>query len=324
MHVADALVSPPVAIVAGIISASLIVVASKKVSKAGDERIIPLMGVMGAFIFAAQMINFSIPGTGSSGHIVGGILLSVLLGPWAGFLTLCSVLIIQCLIFADGGLMALGCNILNMAVFSCLVGYPLIYKPISGKNVEKWRIMAAAVVSCVVSLELGALAVTAETELSGITLLPTGKFLSFMLPIHLVIGVCEGVATGLLLEFIKLYKPDMLKSGDTGMYPQSGYKNKKFRNVLILFAVAALLLGLSFTWIASSAPDGLEWSISKVAGEGILTQSIVSPTAIMPDYDSTLSGIVGGIIVLLMIWGMSAILFRRKMKKSVVKVHREK
>ena len=100
MHMADALVSPAIAGMTGIISGALVVVAAKKIRNGQAENMVPLMGVMGAFIFAAQMINFSIPGTGSSGHIVGGVLLAALLGPWAAFITLTSVLIIQCLIFS--------------------------------------------------------------------------------------------------------------------------------------------------------------------------------------------------------------------------------
>ena len=101
------------------------------------------MGVMGAFIFAAQMINFSIPGTGSSGHLVGGILLSAILGPWAALITLASVLVIQCLVFADGGFMALGANILNMAALSCLVAYPLLFRPLMKPGASPGRIIAA-------------------------------------------------------------------------------------------------------------------------------------------------------------------------------------
>ena len=109
---ADALVSTPVASGAGIAAIVLLGVAGYKVNKAKgvNSSIVPLMGVLGAFVFAAQMINFTIPGTGSSGHIIGGVLLAAFLGPWAAFLTISSVLIIQCLIFADGGLFALGCN----------------------------------------------------------------------------------------------------------------------------------------------------------------------------------------------------------------------
>jgi cobalt/nickel transport system permease protein len=107
MHMADALLSPPVGAVFWVVSAGFIGYAAKKISAENDVAKTPLMGVMGAFIFAAQMINFAIPGTGSSGHIGGGLLLTVLLGPWRAFITLASVLVIQCLFFADGGLLAL-------------------------------------------------------------------------------------------------------------------------------------------------------------------------------------------------------------------------
>ncbi|MDE5963686.1 MAG: energy-coupling factor ABC transporter permease, partial [Alistipes sp.] len=133
MHMSDALVSPEVAATAGAASLLLLGTAVRKLRRQRheDERLVPLMGVTGAFVFAAQMINFTIPGTGSSGHLIGGILLAALLGPWAALLTLASVLILQCLLFADGGLLALGCNLFNMAVLSCLVAYPLIFPPIA-------------------------------------------------------------------------------------------------------------------------------------------------------------------------------------------------
>lgn len=314
MHLADALVSPTVAIAAGAISATLIGVASKKITNETRPDLVPMMGVLGAFVFAAQMINFAIPGTGSSGHIIGGILLAALLGPWGAFITLASVLIIQCLVFADGGLMALGCNILNMAVMSTLVAYPLIYKPIAQKSTSNVRLMTAAILASVVGLELGALLVTAETELSGITALPTSKFLMFMLPIHLIIGLCEGVATGLVLIFVKNYRPEMLaslarhESKETSRHKMS----PRTRNVLIAFGVVALILAGSFTWLASANPDGLEWSIAKITGATELGEAMIPATAIMPDYDSTWSGIVGGGIVALMVWALTAILFRRR------------
>ena len=167
----DALVSPPVFAVTGAVSLVLLGTAIWRVKHprndrrepdARDEHIVPLMGVMGAFVFAAQMINFSIPGTGSSGHLVGGILLSAILGPWAALLTLASVLVIQCLVFADGGFMALGANILNMAVLSCLAAYPLLFRPLIKRGASPGRIIAASLLASVVGLELGALAVTSR------------------------------------------------------------------------------------------------------------------------------------------------------------------
>ena len=118
MHMADALVAPAVAATMYACSTVAGGYSVKKVRLENDPKKIPVMGVMGAFVFATQMINFTIPGTGSSGHLCGGMMLSALLGPFAGFLTMIGVLLIQCLMFADGGLLALGCNIFNMGFYS--------------------------------------------------------------------------------------------------------------------------------------------------------------------------------------------------------------
>ncbi|MDE6021958.1 MAG: energy-coupling factor ABC transporter permease [Muribaculaceae bacterium] len=310
MHMSDALVSPAVAAGAGVVAVALIAVAAAKVKQICRDDIIPMMGVMGAFVFAAQMINFTIPGTGSSGHVIGGILLSAILGPWAAFITLCSVLIIQCLVFADGGLLALGCNILNMAVSSCLVAYPLIYRPIAGKSLKPWRITIAAVVASVIALEIGAIGVTLETELSGITALPTSTFLAFMLPIHLAIGAIEGIATAAVLCFIARYQPETLYDDTYKSDGSSTESRGRGRKVLMGFGIAALVFAATFTWIASSNPDGLEWSIEKVSGIADMP-SATPPTAFMPDYDSRLAGIVGALIVMVMLWAITTILFHR-------------
>ena len=306
MHMADALVSPAVAAGAGVAAAALIAVSATKVKKTRRDDIVPLMGVMGAFVFAAQMINFTIPGTGSSGHVIGGVLLAAVLGPWAAFITLCSVLIIQCLVFADGGLMALGCNILNMAATSCLLAYPLIYRPIAGRGAKPWRIMAASITASVIALEVGALGVTLETEMSGITALPVSTFLAFMLPIHLAIGAVEGIATGAVLCFVARYRPETLY----GAPETAQTTHRTSRKVIWAFVIGALVLGGAFTWIASSFPDGLEWSIARTSGLTDLP-SAVPPTAIMPDYDSTFAGIIGATIVMIMLWAITAILLRR-------------
>ena len=134
MHMADALISPAVGISMLAVSAGVLGSSMRRVRQKFDEKQIPLMGVMGAFVFAAQMINFSIPGTGSSGHIGGAVLLAAVLGPYAAFMVLSCVLIIQALFFADGGILALGCNIFNIAFFGCFITYPLIYRPLAGQK----------------------------------------------------------------------------------------------------------------------------------------------------------------------------------------------
>ena len=318
MHMSDALLSAPVAIVADTLAVALLAVAAGKVKKNVKENLVPLMGVMGAFIFAAQMVNFAIPGTGSSGHIVGGVLLAALLGPWAGFITLTSVLIIQCLIFADGGLMALGCNIINMGAMTTLVAYPLIFRPLMRGNDTGWKIMVVSVLTCVIGLELGACLVSLETSLSGITALPYGNFLALMCGIHLPIGFVEGLATGVVLVFISKYRPDLFGGESTSKEEKKGSKK-----IVVLFAAAALIIAGGLAFLASEAPDGLEWSIQKITGstdieaEHVSTLSesaehVQEATSIMPDYDNTFAGVAGAVMVVVLVWGVSAILVKRK------------
>lgn len=330
MHMSDALVSPPVALAAGAASLILLGAGIHKLRKerrdgaetGPDEHLVPLMGVMGAFVFAAQMINFSIPGTGSSGHLVGGILLAAILGPWAALLTLASVLVIQCLLFADGGFMALGCNILNMAACSCLIAYPLIFKPLMRPGATPGRILAASLLASVAALELGAVAVTVETEASGITALPMGRFLLFMLPIHLFIGIGEGVATAAVINVVRRYKPELLVEVRRR---QANPIRRRPGRAMAAIAAAALLIGASFAWVASSDPDGLEWSIGKTAGQTELeaapddahrvAASIQERTALMPDYNTTLAGVIGSGAILLAVFGASY-LFRAGQKQT--------
>lgn len=254
MHMGDALVSVPVAVCADIVAATLIIIAARNCKFSSSNKILPIAGVIGAFILAAQFINFSIPGTGSSGHIIGGILLAALIGPWAAFITLSAVIILQCLLFADGGLLAVGCNIINMAAVSCLIAYPLIYQTITRKSFSNTGIMCASIFASILALELGALLVIAETSLSGVSALPPSKFVLFMLPIHFIIAVCEGVATGALLIFVANYNPDLIYSKKYDM-------SKRTMVVIALFAALAILFAATIPWISSSNPDGLEWSI---------------------------------------------------------------
>lgn len=260
MHMSDALVSPAVAGVTSIVSVSLLAVAVWKVKAGNNESLVPLMGVMGAFIFAAQMINFTIPGTGASGHLIGGVLLAAVLGPWAALIVMTSVLIIQCLLFADGGLAALGCNVFNMAVCSCFIAYPLVFRPLVHPLASTRRLFIASVASGIVALELGAFAVTLETEASGVTALPMVRFLLFMLPIHLLIGIGEGLATGAILAFLNRYRPELfLHAESSPRFPRKG--------VWIGIGIAVILAVCGYLW-ASSLPDGLEWSIERTTEGG--------------------------------------------------------
>lgn len=188
MHMADGFISPAVGCTMWAASAAITTLCARKVRQEKEMRLVPLMGVLGAFIFACQMLNFTIPGTGSSGHLGGGLILAVLLGPYAGFLVMAAILTVQALFFADGGLLALGCNIFNMGFFSCLVAYPFIYRPLAGTKTGTGRITLASVIAAVIGLQMGAFSVVLETTASGISALPFAQFVELMLPIHLAIG----------------------------------------------------------------------------------------------------------------------------------------
>jgi len=267
MHMADALLSPAVGGALWAASSGAIAHCSAKVRKELDDRKVPLMGVLGAFLFTAQMINFSIPGTGSSGHLGGGLLLTILLGPHAAFLTIASVLVVQALFFADGGLLALGCNIFNLGVFPAFVAYPYVYRKIAGEHPGRDRITVAAIAAAVAGLQLGAFAVVLETVSSGIASLPFSTFVVLMQPIHLAIGIVEGVVTAAAVTFVHNTRPEILQ-GAAEARPVAG---PPLRNVLVAFLAAAALTGGVVSWFASGAPDGLEWAIAKTTGTGKVT-----------------------------------------------------
>lgn len=290
MHMADALLSPAVGGTMWAATAGTIAWCSAKVRQELDDRKVPLMGVLGAFLFAAQMINFTIPATGSSGHLGGGLLLTILLGPPAAFLTIASVLVVQALFFADGGLLALGCNIFNMGFIPAFFVYPFIYKKLIGNNPSQTRLMIATMISAVVGLQLGPLSVVLETLFSGISSLPFSTFVLLMQPIHLAIGVVEGFVTVAVISFVCKARPEILQCALEAR-PIGG---RPVRNVVLAFLLAALLTGGIVSWFASKNPDGLEWAIARVTGkeelkgpgQGVhgMLASLQEKTAFLPDY----------------------------------------
>jgi cobalt/nickel transport system permease protein len=341
MHMADALISPAVGGAMWVVSGGLLAYSARKVREEADDRKIPLMGVLGAFIFAAQMINFTIPATGSSGHLGGGMILSILLGPYAAFLTLASVLTVQALFFADGGLLALGCNILNMGLFTCFVAYPLIYKKIAGGSLERKRVMLGATLAAVVGLQFGAFGVVLETVASGISVLPFKTFVLLMQPIHLAIGLVEGLITAGVVTFMLEARPEIITAA-AGRKPIG----VSIRGALIALACAAVVTAGALSWFASTHPDGLEWSMFKTSGKEELESgdglhktlaAIQNKTAFLPDYGfkkpetpaqqqpaeaapawpavekgTSVAGLVGGMFTLLLAGLAGLLLARRK------------
>jgi cobalt/nickel transport system permease protein len=287
---ADALISPAVGGVMWVAAAGLTALSARKLKEEMDDRKTPLMGVLGALVFAAQMINFTIPGTGSSGHLGGAMVLAVLLGPYAAFLAMASILTIQALFFADGGLLALGCNIINLGFFPCFIAFPLIYKRIAQSSPNRKRILAAAMAASIIGLQLGALGVVTETFFSGISELSFKTFVLLMLPIHLVIGIVEGFVTASVVGFVGKTHPEVLE-----MAAESSRSNQiSLKPVIVTLVVIAALTGGILSWFASTNPDGLEWSMARSSENKALPgpqgqihslfSKLQEKTAFLPDY----------------------------------------
>lgn len=328
-------------------TAGIMVYCSRKLRDSFDSLQVPLMGVLAAFVFAAQMINFTIPATGSSGHLGGGLILAVLLGPHAAFLAIASVLTVQALFFADGGLLALGCNIFNLGVFPCFIAYPFIYRKIVGDSPTRGKILAGSLIGAVVGLQLGAFGVVMETVASGISELPFSTFVLLMQPIHLAIGIVEGLVTAAVVGFVANARPEVLDLA-AGKAAPSGLSLTK---VLAGLAVAAVLTGGMLSWFASAYPDGLEWSMAGVSGKEELEApehgiheslaSLQEKTAFLPDYGfkapeheaeaagqaepepawpaveagTSVSGLVGGSLTLLLA-GVVGLLLKRRARSA--------
>ena len=345
MHMADALLSPGVAAAMAVASGTAAAVSVHALRKnEEDTQKLPVMAVSAALVFAGQMINYTIPGTGSSGHLCGGMLLSAVLGPQAGFLSMIVILTIQCLFFADGGLLALGANVWNMAFYGCFVGYYLIWRPImrSSRLSAKSRILLASLLGCVVTLQLGAFSVVLETTLSGITELPLGAFAALMQPIHLAIGAVEGLITAAVLLFLHEARPELLRDAE----PHSGARAKaSLKATVAILAVVTLLVGGGLSLAASSNPDGLEWSlfgnseagysdnmaldeenfgVSSTAAD--TAAAIQEATSFLPDYafagsDSAAGTTVSGVLGSAMVAGVAVLIclaggFYRKKRVS--------
>lgn len=292
MHMADALLSPAVGVTFWAGSLGAIAYSAKRLKENINEKIVPFMGVLGAFIFAVQMINFTIPGTGASGHLSGGMILAIILGPYAALIAIASVLTIQSLFFADGGILALGCNIWNLGIYPCFIAYPLIYKRILKGSMRPKRIVIASIISVVVGLQLGAFSIVFQTLLSGRSELPFSAFTSMMLPIHLAIGMVEGFITAGVVNYVRSIRPDILE-GVSESKPSAS--RMSIKNVFLVLLIITIITSGIISWFASRNPDGLEWSIEKISGRAELSaeekgftpvlKRFQRKTALLPGYN---------------------------------------
>lgn len=338
MHMANELLSVPVATGSLAVAAAGLGLVCRKVRNILGTDKLALMGVLGAFVFAGQMVNFQLPAMpGTSGHMVGAVLLAIVLGPHLAAIVMTSVVMVQCLIFQDGGLLALGCNIINMGLVPCYVGY-FLYKMVTKGPPSNLRLYIGTMLACVVSMEAGAILVPVQAALSGVLAVPFATFLITMIGVHFLVGFVEGVITVAVLGYLQQVRPDIVADS----LPGEARLSKS--TVLATLAVFTIIIGAGLSLLASDLPDGLEWSYAErpdqpdfepaVANEDSTIaalddfQSKYSP---MPDYSvrtsklgetphdeadlpvgwTSLAGVLGSAITMALIW-MTAKILRRK------------
>lgn len=250
MHIPDGVLAPGVAAATGIVAAVGLVGGLRKLERELRDRTTVLMGTMAAFVFAAQMVNFPI-GPGVSGHLLGGVLAAVMLGPWAGAGVIGAVLIVQCLQFGDGGVSALGANFINMGLIGSVGGYA-IYAPLRRAIGGRAGVLLGAMVAAWFSVILASGACAVELAVSGRNFFTV---LGWLTLVHAVIGVGEALITGLVLRFILLARPDLVYEPEPGELSRPG----RLGQCAVAGLAIALAVAIFLAPFASSQPDGLEW-----------------------------------------------------------------
>lgn len=210
MHVPDGFLDAPTSVATGLVAAGAVGVALRKARTELDDRTAPMAGLVAAFVFAAQMINFPV-GAGTSGHLMGGALAAVLVGPWTGLLCVAVVLVVQALFMADGGITALGTNVVLIGVVTALVGY-VAFRALQAVLPRRVGTVApAAAVAAFVSVPVAALVFSLLFAIGGTAPVDAGKVLTAMLGWHVLIGIGEAVVTGLVVGAVVAVRPDLVR-----------------------------------------------------------------------------------------------------------------
>jgi cobalt/nickel transport system permease protein len=309
MHIPDGFLNTTTAVGTGVLAAAGLGVALRQTRLQLPPRQVPLLGLAAAFVFAAQMINFPVAG-GTSGHLIGAVLVAALLGPSAAVTVLSAVLILQCLMFADGGLSALGANIFNMAILGGVGGW-LVYRAVTRCVAGAFGQVLGVAFAGWVSTVLAAVACAGELALSGTV--RAAVVLPAMAGVHMLIGLGEGLITALVLVGIMRARPELLAPAPNAV-PES-----RPGALLVYGGLIALGLALFATPFASDAPDGLERTL---AGLGLLPHhSEPALPAPLPDYrmpgiqgsvlTTSIAGGIGTLLAFALAWFLARILVPR-------------
>ena len=308
MHIPDGFLSVIVSILLWIAAIIGVGYALRRVGQDMNERKVPLMGVLAAAIFAGQMLNFTVAG-GTSGHLMGAAIATILLGPWAAIVVMTSVVSIQALIFQDGGLLALGANIFNMAIVGVAVSYVVYHAIQKLAGGRRWGLFVGGFAAAWLSIFIASLGVGLQLALSGTS--PANIAIPTMGGIHAIIGIGEGLITIGALALIYASRPDFLETGEEG--PVSG----------VLIWVIGLLLAFGLVIaspLASAHPDGLEW----VAEQGGFLDTARDPLYnIIPDYllpgisNEALATVLAGVVGTLIVFGVAlGLAYTRRSRQS--------
>jgi len=308
LHIPDGFLSVEVSIVGWVLMLAAVAYALRQTRGQLGERQIPLMGVLAAFIFAAQAINFPVAG-GTSGHLLGGALAAIIMGPWAAVLIMTSVVAIQAIIYQDGGLLVLGFNIVNMGVLTAFTGH-FVYQAIrrvmgEGRN----SLLAAGAVGAWLSVMVGAVATAIQLAVSGSS--PLGVAVPAMAGVHALIGIGEAIITVGALGFIYATRRDLLNIGEAA--PGKAGAN------WVLGGLGIALVVAMFSFAADPNPDGLERVAEDTGFIGLAQDSLYN---IFPDYtlpfigNEMLSGILAVVLGTLIVFGVSFAIARAQGKKA--------
>jgi cobalt/nickel transport system permease protein len=307
MHIPDGFLSVPVSVLFWLITILAVGYALKRVGADLGERQVPIMGVLAAAIFAGQMLNFAVAG-GTSGHLIGAALATIIVGPWAATLVLTCVITIQALIFQDGGLLVLGANIFNMAIVVVTVAYMVfrtVHRLLGGKS---WGIFAGGFLAAWISVEVAALGTALELSLSGTS--PANISIPAMGGIHALIGIGEGLITVGALAFLRASRGDLLKTSQAA--PVRG------RLVWVVGLGMALLLAVASP-LASRHPDGLMWVATQY---GFLNSEQNPIFKIIPHYlfpgveNKTLATILAALLGTVIVFGVAVAVAYSRRRKS--------
>jgi len=307
MHIPDGFLSAPVALLMWVVAVVAVAYALRRVSQDLDERKVPLFGVLAAAIVAGQMLNFSVTG-GTSGHLLGAAIAAILLGPWAAVLVLTCVVGTQALLFQDGGLLALGANVVNMAVIGVAVAYAVYWTVRRLAGDKRWSTAVAGFAAGWTSIVVAALACALELAASGTS--PANVAVPAMGGIHMLIGLGEGLITVGAVALLYAARPDLLGARKV---EAAGSRGLLVAGLLLAIVLAVL------SPLASTHPDGLEWVAEQ---QGFLSLARESPYRLIPDYafpgipNEALATIVAGIVGLLIVFGIAMAVAASRRKRG--------